>query len=464
MYSQRRSSALNCALSDATRLRAIETAVPLETVTHVLDQHHCIEQRCRKLSMGLTVYLVIAMNLFARERLGLVLERLLHTWHWLSPETNSAAGDPAIHYRREQLGVAPMVDLFHQVCRPMATESTRGAFLFGLRLMAADGKRMNLADHPALAEHFGRPTTDRGDGAIPGAFPQALLVTLTEVGTHAYVDAGVWPCRMGEHAPFRRLLRSVCTGMLVLMDRGLYSADNLLQVRSRGAHVLCRLPQGVKPQMVKRLSDGSCLVRIAPAAHHPHQPDEGMLVRLISYTLQDPNNPGHGQVYRLVTTLLDPKEHPAHALALAYHERWEQEAVYDETEVHLLHGDAPLRSRSVAGVVQEIYGLLIGHYCIRALMHQAALHADIDPDEISFTATLVLVQEAIRDFQLAAPALHPYLFERLLTDISQHRVQQREPRSYPRVVKRKMSNYPLKRTQRPGYSRCKPYKEAIALI
>ena len=44
-----------------------------------------------------------------------------------------------------------------------------------------------------------------------------------------------------------------------------------------------------------------------------------------------------------------------------------------------------LRSQTPGGVVQELYGLLLGHYVIRVLMHEAAASRGIDPQRISFT-------------------------------------------------------------------------------
>ena len=443
---------VDSAPSDVKRLEALERVVPLAMVQQVLEDHQCQEQRCRKLAMHQVVYLVLAMNLFARERLALVLERLLHTWRWLfAPEEIASPTDSAIHQRRDQLGVAPMVALFHRVCRPLATRKSRGAFLFGLRKMALDSKVFNLVDNPALDRHFGRPKAGRGEAA----FPQARVVTLEEVGTHASVDAGVWPLTVHERRGAKRLLRCVEAGILVFLDRGLYSAEMMEAILTRGAHVLARLPAQVKPTVVRRLLDGTYLVEVGA---------RGVLLRLIAYTLHDPANPGHAKTYRLVTTLLDPDRFPAQTLAVSYHERWDIEETYDEIEVHLLDGSAPLRSRTVAGVLQEIYGLLIAHYAVRALMHEAALRTDTDPDTISFTATVTLVTEAIRDFQLAAPCLHELLLDRLLREIAAHRVQQRLPRSYPRVVKRKMSNFPLKRSTDRGSRRNRPYGKAIRLI
>src|SRR5579872_935242 len=100
---------VDSAPSDVKRLEALERVVPLAMVQQVLEDHQCHEQRCRKLAMHQVVYLVLAMNLFAKQRLALVLERLLHTWRWLFAEAEVAsANDSAIHQRRDQLGVAPM--------------------------------------------------------------------------------------------------------------------------------------------------------------------------------------------------------------------------------------------------------------------------------------------------------------------------------------------------------------------
>jgi hypothetical protein len=448
------------ALAQLTRLHAIERIVPKQTVEEVLQNYHNPQKRVRKLSLTQVVYLLIAMHLFQRERLALVLERIWHTWTWLTDNNpRTPPNDSAIHYRRDQLTVAPLVDLFHRICKPLAQTTTRGAFLQELRLVAFDGKRFNLPDTTELAKVFGKPTTDRGEGA----FPQAKLCALCEIGTRAYLDAGIWPAHADEHQALRRLLRSVQAGMLLLADRGLYSADLLQRIRGRGAHALLRLPAGVQPRHERYLPDGSSLVWVAPNPHQ-RQDDQEILVRMIRYTFVDPNNPGCGHTYRLITTLLDYRRFPASLLAQTYHERWIIERQFAETQEQLLGGKAPLRSQSVCGVLQEIYSLLIAHYVVRALMHEAALAADIDPDTISFKATLVILQECLPDFQRMSAYWHPQLFARLLQEIARHRVQERPPRSYARVVRRKMSNFPLKRAKHRGYRKCLPYKDAIAVI
>ena len=139
----------------------------------------------------------------------------------------------------------------------------------------------------------------------------------------------------------------------------------------QGAEVLARLPAHVKPQLVRRLKDGSCLATIRPSARErrkqgecsagPHSLSTRSPIRICRTA---------GESHRLLTTLLDPERYPALELVCAYHERWEIELVIDETDTHLRLADRPLRSLKPLGVLQELYALLIAHYAIRCLMHR----------------------------------------------------------------------------------------------
>jgi hypothetical protein len=112
--------------------------------------------------------------------------------------------------------------------------------------------------------------------------------------------------------------------------------------------------------------------------HHHH----GVVVRAIEYTLE--GIPDAEPVYRLLTTILDPKEAPARELAALYHERWEIETALDELKTHLRGARIVLRSKTPDLVRQEFYGLLMAHFAIRGLMHEAALLGNTDPDTLSF--------------------------------------------------------------------------------
>jgi hypothetical protein len=366
----------------------------------------------------------------------------------------------AISQARYRVGAKPLEKLFKRVCRPLATPDTPGAFAFGLRLVAIDGTVEDVPDTPLNAAYFGRHHGDRGDSA----FPQVKGVYLTECGTHAIFDAVFYPCHTSEHIGARRLLRSVEPDMLVLMDRGLYSYEVVARVHLRAAQVLCRLSSSVKPRLVRRLPDGSYWAYIYPEDYRRRRAGEHLLVRVIEYTLDDPNRPGHQQVHRLLTTLLDPDTYPALDLVCLYHERWEIELVIDEIDTHQRLLDRPLRSLLPVGVLQELYALLLAHFLVRALMHQAALTQHLDPDQISFVQSVRLICDALTDFQLIHPDDHPRLWSRLFADIAFCRLPPRDPRINPRVVKRKMSKFKLKHPEHRRPPRPKPFRNGVVLL
>lgn len=430
--------------SQELSLAVIEQIVPRATIAAILTAEGRQTQRERKLNLWVTVLWVIMLNLYTSCSMSDVLEKMVQGLRYIWPDPDYIVpNDSALSYRRYQVGARPLVALFHEVCQPLATPATAGAFLFGLRLMALDGTTEDVPDTPANGATFGRHQSDRG----PSAFPQVKGVYLVECGTHAIVDAGFWPYHTSERVGGFRLLRSVKPGMLLMWDRGFHDYDMLVQTRKRGAHVLSRLPAHIKPTVIQSLADGSYLAYLYPSDYQRRKAGERLLVRVIEYTVTDPHLPGYGETHRLVTTLLDPETYPILDLICTYHERWEVEITIDEIKTHQRLRPGPLRSLKPVGVIQELYGLLIAHYIIRALMYQAAQQAHLDPDRLSFSGAIRVLHNALPEFQMTAPEQLPALYQRLLRDIARKQLPQRRLRSNPRVVKRKMSNFKLKRTQ-----------------
>ena len=102
--------------------------------------------------------------------------------------------------------------------------------------------------------------------------------------------------------------------------------------------------------------------------------------------------------------LLDPEAASAEQLAAAYPERWEFETTLDELKTHQRGPRLVLRSRTPEGVRQEVYGCLLAHYAIRALMHEVAVEAGRDPDRLSFTRSLRVIRRSAR----AGPGFSPH--------------------------------------------------------
>jgi hypothetical protein len=428
----------------------------------VLKQFGLRDVRQRKLPLVIVMLLCVAINLFADQAIEDVLAKLWQGPRFLRPDDHRLpASKGAISQRRQQLGVRPLVALFHQVCRPLATPMTPGAFLAGLRLMALDGTVEDVADTPANAAYFGYWRGQRGRSA----FPQVEALYLCECATHAICDVGFWPRQGQERAQARRLLRSIQPGMLVLWDAGLYSYDLCAGCVQRGAHFLARITAQFKLEVIQRLSDGSYLAQLQPRERRRRRRGEYTLVRVVEYRLEDPGRPGHGQTRRLITSYLDEVGLSAQTLAGAYHERWEIELSIDEIDTHQRPPRQPLRSRTPPGVLQELYGLVIAHYAVRAVMHQAAQQVGVAPTGLSFTKSLRLLRNALFEAQIVSRAQWPAWFERLLADIGRARLPQRDNRCNPRVVRRKLDKFPLKRDRhRHAAQPTKSFAQAVVIL
>lgn len=437
-----------------------------EILSDVLHECKAHEQRTRKLPAATVVLVCVAMNLYTTDCLAHVFFRLVSGLRWLLSDPGaSRVSKGALCQARYRLGARPLVALFKRVCaKPLAVPNTPGAFLFGLRLMALDGTTLDVPDTPHNVRAFGKPGASRGTSA----WPQVRVVALSECATHAILDAGVWRHDVDERDAGRRLMRSVGPGTLLLWDRGFHSFTMVKAALARGpgTHLLGRLPATVKPKVLRTLADGTQLVRLRPAGYYRgHRRAEQLTVRLLRYTLDDPNRPGHRIEHRLITSLLDPEDAPAEELVLAYHARWEFELAVDEIKTHQRPPQQPLRSQKPVGVIQEIYGLLVAHYVIRAVMVEAARTVALPPSRLSFTATLRIIREMVPEAQRTAAADHPRLYRQLLADIVATPLPPRANRSNPRVVKRKMSNFGVKNPSHRYWPQpTKSFREAVVLL
>jgi hypothetical protein len=301
----------------------------------------------------------------------------------------------AIFQARARLGAEPLQALFGRVAAPLAEPGAAGAWLAGRRLVAIDGTCLDVADTPDNAGFFGRPGVNKGEQA---AFPQARIVALAECGTHAVLDAVVGSYTTPENTLARDLIDRLGPGMLVLADRGFCGFPLWSRAVATGADLLWRANSNMKPRHVETLSDGSWLAELRPSGSAGRHA-EGLTIRVIDYEIDDgrPNE----ETYRLFTTILDPHDAAAADLAVAYAQRWEIESAFDEIKTHQRGPRTVLRSKSPALVLQEIWGHLCCHYAIRTLMWEAADHAGVDPDRVSFVAALRIARRSIaaaRDF------------------------------------------------------------------
>jgi hypothetical protein len=384
-------------LSDHISLGVIARAVPPDRVRQILAETGRASER--DLPAQVMVYYAIALALYMRASTREVLRCLLEGLRWLwGAEAVKVAGKSGISQARSRLGEVPLRRLYDEVVRPIATRATKGAWYRRWRLVSLDGSCLDVADTEANRAAFGLPGASRG----ASAFPQLRFVALVENGTHVLFGAQLGHCAEGETTLAHAVLAALRPGMLCLADRQFFGHALWQAATATGADLLWRGKHNLRLPRDAVLADGSYLTTVYPSDKDRRHASNGVRVRVVEYRL-------HGiadaePLYRLVTTLLDPAQAPAADLAALYHERWEVEGALAELKTQLRGARVVLRSKTPELVRQEAWGLLLAHFAVRGLMHEAALQADEDPDRLSFSHAVRVVRRKVPLFAVLPPS------------------------------------------------------------
>ena len=387
-------------ITDYISLGVITKTFPVRTINSVLQDTGKTSRRQRDLPAHVTVYYVIALALYMQSSYREVLRCLLEGVQWLMAPgaTIKVAGKSGISQARTRLGWAPLRQLHDEVVRPIAVQSTKGAWYKEWRLVSLDGSTLDVADEKENEKAFGRPTASRGKSA----FPQLRFVSLVENGTHVLFGTSMGGANIGETALAKEVVPSLKKGMLCLADRYFLGFELWNQARGTGCDLLWRANKNRILPREKRLADGSFLSRIYGSQKDQQKGVNGVDVRLVEYRLDGIE--GSEPIYRLITTILDHEAAPAAELAALYHERWEIETAFDELKTHLRGPRIVLRSKTPDLVRQEFFGLIMAHFAIRGVMHEAALTENEDPDRLSFLHAVRVIRRKITRFASIPPS------------------------------------------------------------
>lgn len=387
-------------ITDYISLGVVAKFFPVEKIHEVLEQTRRASVRERDLPAHVVVYYVIALALYMRSSYREVLRCLLEGVQWLLDPSVAVkvAGKSGISQARSRLGSEPLRKLYEAIVEPIATKRTKGAWYRQWRLISLDGSTLDTADTVENEKAFGRPGASRGSSA----FPRIRFVALLENGTHVLWAARMSKYRTAETTLAQQVLPALRPGMLCLADR-FFPGYKLWRMAARTrADLLWRIRQNARLDIDRRLPDGSYLSRIYLSTSDRRNQRKGIVVRVIDYRLKDVKDAE--AIYRLITTILDPTLAPAQELAALYHERWEVETALDELKTHLRGAQIVLRSKTPELVQQEFWGLLMAHYAIRGLMHEAALKANEDPDRLSFLHSVRVVQRRMARYVAIPPS------------------------------------------------------------
>jgi len=430
--SDKKSLSLQDGSNRRERIACLKKIVDKKFLQRNIQRRNLDKRRSRKCPAYVMVWFTIAFWFYGNDCYTQVFRWLHRFSKSLMPSSS------ALTQARAKIGIGIMADVYRCIVQCLCTNDTPDAFYEELRIVAVDGFVLNVPDSEENRRAFGRPK----NGNSYGAFPQVRIVTLCEVGSRVFFNFLAKPIRCGEVTLAKHVYRALPEKSLLLFDIGFCAYELMKIVIDRNSEFLGRSKMGRCFKKMQVLSDGSYLSKIYANDYDRLQDRNGTVVRVIEYKLDDPQRVGHGEMHRLVTTLLDENKHPAATLIVLYHERWEEELGIDEAKTHLRKSPT-LRSHRPAGVLQEVYGMLIAHFIIRKLAFEAAKKANISPRKISFTGTINVLRARLPEAPRSRHLIKEW-YESLLEEVSLQVLENRRNRINPRVIKRPQSKWPKK--------------------
>jgi hypothetical protein len=349
---------------------------------------------------------------------------------------------------RMRLPLALFQELLQEVCDALYPEVQNNGRWRGHRTWHIDGSSFSMSDTPELQAHFGQPS-NQGKGC---GFPVAHILTLFHAGTGLLLKVLASPMRTHDMRHAATMHPELEEGDILLGDRAFASFVHLALLFLRNMHGVFRCHQRQivnfrvnrkhtgknKPKKgmprsryVKRLGRYDQLVEYTKPKDQPKWMDEAEYARLPE-TVQvrelrflTPQKGHRTKVITLVTTLLDPIAYPKAALAELYLSRWQIEVNLDHMKTTM--GMAVLHCKTVEGVLKELYMFALAYNLIRLVMLEASRRQKVPPDRISFIDALRWLRDAKADTKLTPLVVNPF----------------RPNRLEPRVIKRRMKEYPL---------------------
>lgn len=388
--------------SDTISFAMISKFIPCDKINEVLDRTNKSSKRKRLLPAHIMIYYIIALGFYVESSSRDVLRYLMGSLRDLLPEGSwiPTACKSAISQARTRIGKEPVIMLYDETAHPLADKNTEGAYYKNRLLIAIDGSSIEVADTEENVNYFTKPKYGTSGGVKgEGAFPLMRFVSLVEVGTHVAFETVYSKFSTSELELGKKILEKVKSGMLLLADRLYFNYETWKMASEKGADLLWRVKKNAKLDVIKNLSDSSYLSKVYPSARDKKRDQNGIVARVIEYRID-----GKKELYRLVTTILDHNEAPAVELAALYSERWTVEMVYDELKNHTREKKVFLKSKTPDLAIQEFYGLLLAHYAIRGVMHEAALQAKLPPDRLSFVHSVRVIRRKLRSLSGFSPS------------------------------------------------------------
>lgn len=423
------------AASAGDRLEGLKQHLNPDWIEEALAASGIVTLRRRRLPAEQVIWMVIGMGLIRNQPIEEVVDKLELA---LPDRKGTLVAKSAISKARRRVGEDPIAYLFAATAAEWATRSADAHRWRGLALYGMDGTTMRVADSPENRASFGSAHAG-GERGVSG-YPLVRVVAMMALRSHVLSAFRFADYHTGETTLARDIWREVPEQSLVIIDRNFLIKKDLIDLETSGErHWLSRTKSNTKWAVVEKLGRDDHLVEWEV------QGVAGVktwTMRAIHYKRKGCSRS------TLLTSLIDAEKYPAKELVSLYHERWETELGYDELKTHLLDRQEAIRSKTPAGVRQELWGIALAYNLVRVEMERVAAEAQVPPTRISFVASLHLIRDGFHTLSLRTmtPGSVPARLADLRRRLKRLVLPPRRPeRSYPRAVKVKMSGYDRKR-------------------
>lgn len=304
-----------------------------------------------------------------------------------------------------------------------------------------DGSTVRLVAEDDLITHYGRPKGQHG----ASHWPRLRTVVAFDFYSGAVTGMAEGPYVQSEQSLAIRVIRQAETPQVWVGDR-LYGIYHLVQVVVGHHHdAIFRIQAGHCKRWVQgTLSSGTDLdVVWSPSKADQLEPDlpaSPIAGRLI-YVRVEMAGFRPKDIY-LFTTLTDRDHYSAQAIANLYARRWHVEL--DLRHVKTTLQMEQLTAKSVAMVQKEWAIGLLAYNLIRGFMAQAAVHAGIDPLQLSFASTWRRICASAQRLRPTASAISVQrTINTLIARLSTCKLPKRsQPRYEPRAIRKKPQQFP----------------------
>ena len=410
----------------------IESAVQVSGVASI---------RRRRLPAQQVVWLVIALALYRHQSISEVVDELDLA---LPARDASFVSKSAVAQARQRTGAAPLAWLFRESAHNWVAQDQAQYQFKGFSLFAMDGTTLRTPDSAANRDHFGAPACVH---ARVGSYPQLRAVTLTAIPTHLVRDVEFGPYDINEMLSAGKLIPRVPGNSITVFDRGFLSAQLLcnLVAGDQNRHFIIPAKSNTCWEVIAgQPGDQMVRMRVSPQARRkcPELPEFWQARAVLSVDAR-------GRQRTLLTSLTDRRRFKPADIVACYKRRWQIETSYHELKQSMLGMELTLRSQTVEGVYQEMWGTLIAYNLIRLEMAKAALEARRTPEDLSFIRAFHTIQyEMTWAAATRSYGKLPALLRRLRERLKQLPNEKRPGRSCARAVKSRPFRYTVRYLKR----------------